>query len=157
MKKIINLFLNSLKVRQFLKEIAMSSILPKYSEKNFISALALQVNLCQKLLFLHQLTHNTTTDCSLSYKSSIHENSKLRTCCVQKLFLTFRTIYVHNKFSPSSAKIRASDKDLPVNRNLPNKTCKCTSTFANNEVCLDLKIPNLCLDLKLDGKRGSNN
>ena len=24
----------------------------------------LQVNLCQKLLFLHQLTHNMTTDCS---------------------------------------------------------------------------------------------
>ena len=27
-----------------------------------------QVNLCQKLLFLHQLTHNMTTDCSLNYK-----------------------------------------------------------------------------------------
>ena len=26
-----------------------------------------QVNLCQKLLFLHQLTHNMTTDCSLNY------------------------------------------------------------------------------------------
>ena len=36
-----------------------------------------------------------------------------RTCCVQKLFLTFRTIYVH-MCSPCSAKIRASDKDLPV-------------------------------------------
>ena len=32
-----------------------------------------QVNLCQKLLFLHQLTHNIKTD------YSIHENSKLRT------------------------------------------------------------------------------
>ena len=31
-----------------------------------------------------------------------------RTCCVQKLFLTFRM------FSPCSAKRRASDKDLPV-------------------------------------------
>jgi hypothetical protein len=31
-----------------------------------------------------------------------------------KMFLTFRTIYVHNMFSPCSAKIRASDKDLPV-------------------------------------------
>ena len=30
--------------------------------------LSLQVNLCQKLLFLHQLTHNMTTDCSLNYK-----------------------------------------------------------------------------------------
>ena len=27
-----------------------------------------QVNLCQKLLLLHQLTHNLTTDCSLNYK-----------------------------------------------------------------------------------------
>ena len=32
-----------------------------------------------------------------------------RTCCVQKLFLTFRKM-----FSPCSAKRRASDKDLPV-------------------------------------------
>ena len=32
----------------------------------------LEVNLCQKLLFLQQLTHNMTTDCS------IHENSKLK-------------------------------------------------------------------------------
>ena len=28
----------------------------------------LQVNLCQKLLFLYQLTHNMTTDCSLNFK-----------------------------------------------------------------------------------------
>jgi hypothetical protein len=27
-----------------------------------------------------------------------------RTCCVQKLFLTFRTIFVHKMFSPCSAK-----------------------------------------------------
>ena len=27
-----------------------------------------------------------------------------RTCCVQKLFLTFRTIFVHNMLSPCSAK-----------------------------------------------------
>ena len=32
----------------------------------------------------------------------------------QKLFLIFRTIFVHNMFSPCSAKRRASDKDLPV-------------------------------------------
>ena len=37
-----------------------------------------------------------------------------RTCCVQKLFLSFRTISVHNMFSPCSAKIGASNKDLPV-------------------------------------------
>ena len=27
----------------------------------------IQLNLCQKLLFWHQLTHNKTTDCSLNY------------------------------------------------------------------------------------------
>ena len=78
----------------------------------------LQVNLCQKLLFLHQLTHNMTTDCSLNYKFNMYmkiPSSNLgRTCCVQKLFLTFRTIFVHNMFSPCSAKRRSSDKDLPV-------------------------------------------
>ena len=37
-----------------------------------------------------------------------------RTGCVQKLFLTFRTIFVHNMFSPCSAKRRASEKDLHV-------------------------------------------
>ena len=30
----------------------------------------IQVNLCQKLLFLYQLTHNMTTDYSLNYKFS---------------------------------------------------------------------------------------
>ena len=45
-------------------------------------ALQVQVNLCQKHLFLHQLTHNMMA-------SSVHENSKLRTCCVQKLFFVF--------------------------------------------------------------------
>ena len=45
----------------------------------------LHVNLCKKLLFLHQLTHNMTTDCSWNY-SSLHENCKRRTCCVHKLF-----------------------------------------------------------------------
>ena len=52
-----------------------------------------------------------------------------RTCCVQKWFLTFRPIFVHNMFSPCSAKTRASDKNLPV-------TCQfgknmCGSSFKN--------------------------
>jgi hypothetical protein len=41
-----------------------------------------------------------------------------RTCCVQKLFITFRTIFVHNMFSPCSAKRRVSYKDLPVQKML---------------------------------------
>ena len=66
--------------------------------------------------------------------SSVHENCKLRTCCVHELLfvLTFRTIHVQctqhvfmywtcNSMNNLSsycglvdAKIRASDKDLPV-------------------------------------------
>ena len=54
-----------------------------------------------------------------------------RTCCVQKLILTFRTIYVHNMFSPCSAKIRASDKDLPVSYNLDSPDIE-NMTFLDN-------------------------
>ena len=82
------------------------------------SAWFVQVNLCQKLLFLHQLTHNMMTDCSFNYVQVQYmkiPGSKLgRKCCVQKLFLAFRTIFVHNMFSQCSAKRSASDKDLPV-------------------------------------------
>ena len=57
-----------------------------------------QVNLCHKLLFLYQLTHNMTTDFPLNYQFSTW-NYKLRTCCVHKLFfvLTFRTIYMYTQ------------------------------------------------------------
>ena len=57
-----------------------------------------------------------------------------RTCCVQKLFLTFRTNLVHNMFSPCSAKRRASDKDLPVTGENLTKTyiveCLLYTTFS---------------------------
>ena len=62
--------------------------------------LLLQVNLCQKLLFLHQFNPQCIWQKIVHWlTSSVHENSKLRTCYVHKLFffvLTFRTIHVHN-------------------------------------------------------------
>ena len=49
------------------KAVEISKILCKrYVIANFLETL--QVNLCQKLLFLHQLTHNMTTHCSSNYK-----------------------------------------------------------------------------------------
>ena len=65
-----------------------------------------------------------------------------RTCCVQKLFRTFRTIFVHNVFSPCSAKRRASDKDLPV-QHIISITCNyvdCCLTFLG-KVFIDLRSP----------------
>ena len=89
--------------------ISLSILLYKY--------LQIHVNLCQRLLFLQNIG---------------------RTCCVHKLFWMSKSISVHNMLSPCSelgifmywtcnsmknmssycglvdAKIRASDKDLPV-------------------------------------------
>ena len=48
-----------------------------------------QVNLFQKYLFLHQLTHNMTKDCPLNYQFStwkFQAQNTVRTCCVHKLF-----------------------------------------------------------------------
>ena len=53
-------------------------------------------------------------------------SSLRRTGWVQKLFQIFRTIFVHNMFSPCSSKRRASDKDLPVRSKVvtPSLTAK---------------------------------
>ena len=51
-----------------------------YADRSYLDkGQKIQVNLCQKLLFLHQLTYNMTTNCSLNYNFNIHENAKLRT------------------------------------------------------------------------------
>ena len=102
-----------------------------------------QINLVQKHLFLHQLTHNMTKDCSLNYKLA-HESCKLRTLSEHAVYINCsecqnktKPICVHNMFWACSfmcwtrnsvnnllsyfglvaARISASDKDLPVNRN----------------------------------------
>ena len=60
-----------------------------------------QVNICQKLLFLHQLTHNMTTDCSLNYKFSTWKFQDQNMLCT-KIVLNVKTktkpICVHNMF-----------------------------------------------------------
>ena len=77
----------------------------------------LQVNLFNKHLFLHQLTHNRKKDCSWNY----HENYKRRTweehgqnmSCAR----SFHGNSMKNLLSYCGlidAKIRAFDKDLPV-------------------------------------------
>ena len=57
---------------------------------------------------------------------------------VQKLFLTFRTILVHNMFSPCSAKRRASDKDLPVQTTMSPRTMSPIVTWLH-AVCSSKK------------------
>ena len=100
----------------------------------------LQVNLCQKLLFLHQLTHNMTTDCSLNYKFNTwkfqaqtwgehvvyrncfrHSEQILYTRCSHRfelgIFMFWTCNSMNNLLSYCGlvdAEIRASDKDLPL-------------------------------------------
>jgi hypothetical protein len=86
-----------------------------FQRKVFPFLMYIQVNLCQKLF----ASTNPQFDDRLLIKLQVQfmkiPCSNLgRTCCVKKLFLTFRAIFVHNMFSPSSAKRRAYDKDLPV-------------------------------------------
>ena len=69
----------------------------------YINHAKVQVNLCQKLLFLHQLTHNMTTCCSLNYKFNtwkFQAQNMARTCCVHKLFWMSKSNSVHKMFSP---------------------------------------------------------
>ena len=49
----------------------------------------LQVNLCRKLLFLHQLTHNMTTDCSLFMKIVSSEYLQNMLCTQIVAFVLF--------------------------------------------------------------------
>ena len=57
----------------------------------------IQVNLCQKL-FLNQLTHNMTRDCSLNSRK-IQVDNVLCTIFLCCFVLTFRTILVYNMLS----------------------------------------------------------
>ena len=66
-----------------------------------LSTLLVQVNLFQKYLLLHQLTHNMTKDCPLNYQFStwkIQAQDTVRICCVHRLFWMSKqkTICVQN-------------------------------------------------------------
>ena len=63
------------------------------------SGFLLQVNFCLKLLFLHQLTHNMTTDCSLFMKILSSQYLQNMLCTQIVVFvLTFRTCFVPKLF-----------------------------------------------------------
>ena len=72
-----------------------------------------QINLCQKLLFLHQLTHNMTTDCFLIWKLQAHNVLSMFCACsfhgnCKNNLLSYCGL-VHATISPS-------EKDLSVNK-----------------------------------------
>ena len=53
---------------------------------------SIQVNLCQNLLFLHQITHNMTKDCSLIYQFSAWKlQAQNMLCTYINCFLNVKT------------------------------------------------------------------
>ena len=79
----------------------------------------LQVYLCQKLLFLHQLTYNMTTDCSLFMKIVSSEYLQNMLCTQIVVFVLF-CFDIQNNFGTQHVlqMLRASEKDLPIVRNI---------------------------------------
>ena len=101
-------------------------------------SILLQVNLFQKHLFFHQLTHNLTKDCSLNYEFSTWKLQAQNMLCTQIVFLflywhseqfmytTCSELVVFMYWTRNSmnnllsycglvdARISASEKDLPV-------------------------------------------
>jgi hypothetical protein len=80
------------------------------------SIYVVQVNLFQKHLFLHQLTHNITKDFSMNYKfrtRKLQAQNTLRTCSEHVVYINCSEYQNKNK--------KQSDKDLPVSRKLNSK------------------------------------
>ena len=114
------------------------SDLPYFLEDGKNIKPSLQVNLCQMHLFLHQLNHNMTEDCSLNYEFSTWKLQTQKLLCTQIVFLflfwhseqfmykTCSELVVFMYWTGKSmnnllsycglvdARIRASNKDLPV-------------------------------------------
>ena len=76
----------------------------------------LQVNLFQKLLFLHQLTHNMTTDCSLNYKFNTwkFQAQTWGEHVVYRNSFWHTEQFLYTTCSHHVLQRRASDNDLPV-------------------------------------------
>ena len=90
----------------------------KYQFKIFLRNVITGKSLSEALIFAStnpQYDNRLFIELQVQYMK-IPSSNLGRTCCVQKFFLTFRTIFEHNIFSPCSAKRRASDKDLPVRK-----------------------------------------
>ena len=94
--------------------------------------LVIQINLFQKYSFLHQSTHNMTSDCSLNYEFStrkiqvqnmlctkigLNVKTKNNFCAQHALNLYFSCNSINNLSSYcglTDARMKASEKELPV-------------------------------------------
>ena len=111
-----------------------------YTMSNFVFKMEmfLQVNLCQKHLFLHQLTHNMTTDFLFLFWHS--EQFMYTTCSELVVFMYWTRNSMNNILSYYGlvdARISASEKDLPVLRYFALVTF--ISTLKDNITIQDLQ------------------
>jgi penicillin-binding protein-related factor A (putative recombinase) len=87
-----------------------------------------QVNLCQKPLFLNQLTHNMTTDCSLFMKSISSEYLQ-NILCTQIVGFVLFCFDKQNNFGAQHVlqMLPTSEKDLPVSHKQFTVLCEYDS------------------------------
>ena len=100
--------------------------------KNAYSKSKIQVNLCQKLSFLNQLTHNMTRECSLNSEkntSSQHVVYNFFFVCFcfdiqNNIYILYTTMNNLSSYCGlTDSRMRASDIDLPVQKVLqPTQT-----------------------------------
>ena len=81
----------------------------------FLNLNFVQVNLFQKHLFLYQLTHNMTKDCSLNYEFSIWKFQAQNMLCTQIIFcFDILTIYVSTPATCSEHVLRINHSELAI-------------------------------------------
>ena len=93
-----------------------------------------QVNLCQKLSFLNQLTYNMTRDCSLnSPKNTIVFCFDIQNniCTQHVLNLYFRGIQFNSYCGLTDSRRSASDTDLPLTVQTKSAKCNCEQNSFN--------------------------
>ena len=116
------------KKQQYFFRLIYNDLLDYWQETLFD---IVQVNLCQTHLFLHRLTHNMTTDCSLNYyQFSTWKFQALRTCFVHKLFWQCSELGIFMYWTGNSmdnllsycglvdARISTSENDLPETKSI---------------------------------------
>ena len=101
-----------------------------FMNREILSEHFVQVNLCQKHLFMNQLTHNMTTNCPLIY-NFLPRKIQIQNMLCTKIVLNAKT-KTKNSFCKQHV-LNASEKDLPV------KQYNIWSFDQRIDLCIDSK------------------
>ena len=120
----------------------LTSVHYLYFHEIFLQFSNVQVKLCQKHLFWHQLTHNMTQNCSLNYKFSRYKFQGQNMMCTKIDFFCVRFVSQNNLRTKHVLNLEFSCNELViqwtifchglVNARIRNLKKKFTCTYANS-------------------------